>query len=76
MTDLELDAITEGLFKYLVEQTDSPVDAIAILGTAMLWVFKAGSNGETTIVDFAEDLKNSLVQSFNSASAQGTETRQ
>jgi hypothetical protein len=75
MTDLELDSIAEGLFKYLVEQTEQPIDAIAILGITLLKVFKAGSE-DLSIATFASDFSRSLVESFNVASAQGTETRQ
>lgn len=76
MTDLELDAIAEGLFKYLVEQTDSPIDCISVLGMCVLKTFRAASNGESTISAFAEDFRKSLIESFNAASAEGTETRQ
>lgn len=76
MTDLELDAIAEGLFKYLVEQTDGPLETVAVIGVLLCKVFKAGSDGTTTIETFAGDFKKSLVESFNSASAQGTESIQ
>mgnify|MGYP001613573156 CR=1 FL=1 len=76
MTDLELDAVAEGLFKYLLTQTETPLDAIAVLGMTLLKVFKAGSDGTIPIATFAKDFEKSLIESFNSASAQGTETRQ
>lgn len=76
MTDLELDAIAEGLFKYLVEQTDSPIDCISVLGMCLLKTFKAGTDGQVAITVFAEDFRKSLIESFNAASAEGTETRQ
>lgn len=80
MTDLELDALAEGVFKYLVEQTDSPLDAVSILGMCLLKVFARACTAQidnmATIDAFAEDFRKSLVESFNSASAQGTETRQ
>lgn len=76
MTDLELDALAEGVFKYLVEATDAPVDCISILGMCLLKTFRAASSDGALIADFAEDFRKSLVESFNSASAQGTETRQ
>lgn len=76
MTDLELDAIAEGLFKYLVEQSETPIDAISILGMTLLKVFRSGSDGQIPIATFAKNFERSLVESFNSASAPGTETRQ
>lgn len=76
MTDLELDSIAEGLFKYLQEQSDSPLDAISILGVTLLKVYAAGTDGQISIATFAKDFERSLVESFNAASAQGTETRQ
>lgn len=76
MTDLELDAIAEGLFKYLVEQTDSPIDCISVLGMCLLKTFKVGTDGQVPIAVFAEDFKKSLIESFNNASAQGTQTTQ
>lgn len=76
MTDLELDSLAEGVFKYLVEATDSPVDCISILGMCLLKTFRVASSEDALIADFAEDFRKSLIESFNSASAQGTETRQ
>lgn len=76
MTELELDAIAEGLFKYLVSQTSEPLQAVAIIGVTLCKVWKAGSDGTIPITTFAEDFRKSLIESFNSASAPGTETRQ
>ena len=76
MTDLELDAIAEGLFKYLQEQSENPLDGIAILGITLLKVYKSGTDGTIPIERFMEDFKLSGIASFRSASAKGTETKQ
>ncbi len=71
MTDLELDSIAEGLFKYILEQTDSPLDGISILGITLLKVFHAGTDGTTPIESLAEDFKLSLIDSYNTKSSPG-----
>ena len=75
MNDLELDAIANGVFKYILEQTDHPLDGIAILGLVMLKIFE-NSARNMTIEEYAHNIKDSLVESYRSASAEGTETVQ
>lgn len=75
MNDLELDAIANGVFKYILEQTDHPLDGIAILGLVMLKIFE-NSARNMTIEEYAQNIKDSLVESYRSASAEGTETVQ
>lgn len=75
MTDLELDAISEGVFKYLQEQAQDPMDVIAILGITLIKTYKSGT-GTITLERFAEDFKQCFIASAKAASAIGTETRQ
>lgn len=76
MTDLELDAFAEGLFKYLSSATAEPLDAIAVLGITLLKIHARATDGTVPIAKFAEDIRRSLIESHAAQSAQGTETRQ
>lgn len=76
MNDIELDALAEGIFKFLIANTDEPRFAIAAIGIVLCKVYKAASDGTVPVATFAEDFKASFIESFNSASAQGTRTRQ
>ena len=75
MKDLEMSAIADGLFKYLIEQTESPVDGIAICGMVLLMIFDNASK-DVTVAKFAEDFKASMIASHAARSAQGPGTLQ
>ncbi len=75
MTDLELDALAEGIFKYIIENTESPIDGVAIIGMALLKIYTA-AGASIPIQTFADDFRASLIGSYNARSVEGTETRQ
>jgi len=72
MNELEIDAISEGLLKYLSTQTENPLDAISILGITLLKIFDRATDGTLTIARFAEDFKQSLLASYTTRSDQGS----
>lgn len=76
MNVLEIDVIAEGLFKYLVEKTEHPLDGIAVIGITLLKVFDSSTDGTVTIAKFAEDFKKSLLESYKTKTAVGPETKQ
>lgn len=76
MNELEIDAMAEGLFKYLVEKTEHPLDGIAVIGVTLLKVFDASTDSTITIDKFAEDFKKSLLESYKTRTAIGPETVQ
>ena len=75
MNDLEMNAIASGLFKYLIEQSESPIDGIAILGIVLLMIFDNASHGET-LAQFAKDFHDSMIETHAARSAQGPGTLQ
>ena len=78
MTNLELNAAAEGLFKYICEHTKSPLDDIAIIGLTLLKIYDHAFDGPMTIDTFANDFKQSLIGSYKArkVAAQGNETVQ
>lgn len=72
---LELDAHAEGLYKYLTENTEAPVDGIAILGLALLKLYDRTSNGTMPFKDFAGDFHKSMLESYASRSTPGTSSK-
>ena len=75
MNDLEMNAIASGLFKYLTEQTESPVDGIAILGIVLLMIFDNAAHN-VTLTKFAKDFHDSMIETHAARSAQGPGTLQ
>ena len=75
MNDLEMNAIADGLFKYLTEQTESPIDGIAICGMVLLMIFDNASK-DVTLTKFANDFRDSMIASHAARSAQGPGTIQ
>ena len=75
MNDLEMNAIADDLFKYLIEKTESPIDGIAILGMALLMIFDNASK-DVTLAKFADDFKASMIASHTARTAQGPGTIQ
>lgn len=75
MNDLEMNAIADGVFKYLIEKTESPVDGIAILGMALLMIFDNASK-DVTITKFAKDFHDGMLATHAARSAQGPGTLQ
>ena len=78
MTNLELNAAAEGLFKYICEQTENSLDGIAIIGLTLLKIYDHGTDGTMTIDTFANDFRQSLIGSYKARKvvAQGNETVQ
>ena len=75
MSDLEMNAIAEGLFKYLVEQTENPIDGIAIIGMVLLMIFDNAPKN-VTLAKFAKDFHDSMIETHAARSAQGPGTIQ
>ena len=75
MNDLEMNAIASGLFKYLIEQSESPIDGIAILGIVLLMIFDNASK-DVTLAKFANDFRDSMIETHAARSAQGPGTIQ
>lgn len=76
MNLLELDSTAEGMFTYLRQQTDNPLDSVAILGITLLKIFDRATDGTLSLPVFAEDFKQSLIASYAAKTDSGTETRQ
>lgn len=76
MTDLELNAIAEGIFRYLTEKTESPLDGIAVLGMAFCIIYDKTNDGSISFADLAKSFHESLIDTQRSASDSGTERMQ
>lgn len=76
MKSLEINALAEGVFKYLKEQSENPLDTIAILGTALLMVFDQGTDGAISIERFAKDFHDGMLASYRAKSDKGPESLQ
>lgn len=77
MSDLELDAIAEGIFKYIMENTPNPRLGIAVLGVALLRLYDSSSgNTNYPIATFAKDFADTLVESYVDKSDIGSDTIQ
>lgn len=76
MNALELNAIAEGIFKYIQAQAEDLRDGVAIVGMVLLNVFNSAKREGTTIETFMEDFKLSAIASYKDVSAEGTRTRQ
>lgn len=72
MTSLEMNALAEGIFRYLREKCPQPIDGIGVLGTTLLMLYDNANNGNTTLEQFAEDFKVSLVESYKTRSDNGS----
>lgn len=73
MNDLECSAIGTGLLKFLSEKTEHPLDAVAILGMALLMVYDlAADKSAMTIDQFAQDFKSGLIETYKTKYDQGT----
>ena len=75
MTDLEIDALAEGVFTYLKENIDS-LDTTAVLGVAAIMVFAAVAKPNYSIETFAEDFKQGLIHSWKTKPQQESGTMQ
>ena len=77
MTDLEISSHAEGIFKYLRDTPNAqPIDSLAIIGTIALIIFDCAMAQGTSIETFAEDFKQSLIDSYKRRSAKGPERMQ
>ena len=72
---LELDAHAEGLCKYLTENTERPVDGMAILGLALLKLYDRTSRQDSTFTDFAAGFHKSMLESYNARSSVGPSSK-
>lgn len=69
LSDLEINAMADGVFKYLAEKTDSPLDGLAIVGILMLKLFDCKAEGSPlTIEQFAKDFAEGLVETHKAQS--------
>ena len=75
MSDLEMNAIAEGIFTHLTKETESPVDGIAIIGMVLLMIFDNASK-DVTLAKFAKDFHDSMIETHAARSAQGPGTIQ
>ena len=75
MTDLELNAIAEGIFRYLTEKTESPLDGIAVVGI-VLCILHRSVGDSMSFADFAKSFHDSLIDTQRSVSDTGTERMQ
>lgn len=70
MTDLEINSIAEGIYRYLEERTETPLDGIAVLGIALCILHRNAGN-DISFPEFAKSFHNSLLATHRSASAEG-----
>lgn len=75
MSDLELNALAEGIFKYLLEKSETPLDGIAILGMALCMIYD-NAGGSEPFPAFAKAFHDSLIETQRNKSAPGTESIQ
>lgn len=75
MNILELDAHAEGLYKYLTENTERPLDGMAILGLALLKLYDRTSNVTMLFKTFAGDFHKSMLESYASRSTPSTSSK-
>ena len=75
MSDLEMNAIAEGIFTHLTKEPESPVDGIAIIGMVLLMIFDNASK-DVTLAKFAKDFHDSMIETHAARSAQGPGTIQ
>jgi hypothetical protein len=76
LTDLEINAIAEGIYMHLTKETESPLDGISILGVALLLIYQHSSDGKISMEKFSTDFANGLLASWKARSEQGSETIQ
>ena len=72
---LELDAHAEGLYKYLTENTERPLDGMAILGLALLKLYDRTSRQDSTFTEFADGFHKSMLESYAARSVGGTSSK-
>ena len=75
MSDLEMNAIAEGIFMHLTKETESPVDGIAIIGMVLLMIFDNASK-DVTLAKFAKDFHDGMLATHAARSIQGPGTLQ
>lgn len=76
MNDLEINGMAEGLAKYVMEKTESPVEGTAVLGIACIVIFANSSKPGYSIEKFADDFKQGLIDTYNKRSHVGPGTIQ
>ena len=77
MNDLEMNATAEGIFKYVMEKTETPRDGIALVGIVLMMIFDNATGTEgMAFATFAKDFHEALTESYTARSAQGPETLQ
>ena len=76
MDYLELNAIADGVYKYLSEKTETPADGLSVLIIAICILYYKTSNGKTSFQDFADSFCTVLLGTYASVSATGTEKMQ
>ena len=75
MDDLSLNAIADGIYRYLAEKTETPLDGIAVLGITLCLIHHASASAEP-FASFAQSFHDSLIDTHRSASAEGPERMQ
>lgn len=76
MDDLELNAIADGIYKYLSEKTETPADGLSVLVIAICILYNKTSDGKMSFQDFADSFCTVLLDTHADASATGTEKMQ
>ncbi len=61
MNLLELNAMAEGLLKYLLSKTDQPREVLAILGMSICMLYDTCSDKSVPFADFAKDFNESII---------------
>lgn len=77
MTDLELNAIAEGLLTYVKSISDDPRDGLAIFGIALCHLYDDSfDKTKMPFSTFADQFRDSLIATRKDVSHQGPVTRQ
>lgn len=74
MNDLEINSMADGLLAYLREHTPSPIDALSVLGIAIIKHHEHWA-GVIPFAKFADDFHQGLIETQANQSAEGNRTR-